>query len=154
MKTWLCSDNKTFKNYRFMRLLTAMCSLKIMPFESASKFSFEKLDINKLPKHAVLHWCQWFSNCFCSGWVPYLLDSKSSKLKILNFRSSYSKCFNWRQISKLSSTFGCLFTFCYSAWATLIKTKLQNCNWQTGQFISYKYVNQFWLNLPHPNGKK
>ena len=30
---------------------------------------------------------------------------------------SYSKCSNWRQISKLSLNFGCLFTFCYSAWA-------------------------------------
>ena len=30
---------------------------------------------------------------------------------------SYSKCSIWRQISKLLSNFGCLFTFCYSAWA-------------------------------------
>ena len=56
---------------------------------------------------------------------------------------SYSKCYNWRGISKLSSNFGCLFTFCYSAGANLLKTKLQTCNLQTGQSISYKYVNQF-----------
>ena len=34
-------------------------------------------------------------------------------------------------------------TFCYSAWANQIKTKLQTCNLQTGQSRSYKYVNQF-----------
>ena len=39
----------------------------------------------------------------------------------------------------------------YSAWANSIKTKLQTCNLQTGQSISYKYVNQFWLNLSHNN---
>ena len=30
---------------------------------------------------------------------------------------SFLKCSNWRQISKLLSNFGCLFTFCYFAWA-------------------------------------
>ena len=30
---------------------------------------------------------------------------------------SYTKCSNWRWISKLLSNFGCLFTFCCSAWA-------------------------------------
>ena len=28
------------------------------------------------------------------------------------------------------------------------------CNLRTGHFISYKSVMQFWLNFPHPNGKK
>ena len=28
---------------------------------------------------------------------------------------SYLKCSNWRQISKLTSNLGCLFTFCYTA---------------------------------------
>ena len=64
---------------------------------------------------------------------------------------SYLKCSNRRRILKLTSNFGCLFTFCYSAWANEIKTKLQTCNLQTGQSISYKYVNKFWLNLAHPN---
>ena len=36
-----------------------------------------------------------------------------------------------------------IFTFCYSAGANLLKTKLQTCNLQTGLFISYKYVDQF-----------
>ena len=36
---------------------------------------------------------------------------------------------------------GCLFTLCYSAWANFLKTTLQTCNLQTGQSISYKYVN-------------
>ena len=34
-------------------------------------------------------------------------------------------------------------TFGSSAWANLIKVKLQTCNLQTGQSTSYKYVNQF-----------
>ena len=28
------------------------------------------------------------------------------------------------------------------------------CNLRTGHFISYKSLNQFWLNFPHPNSKK
>ena len=67
---------------------------------------------------------------------------------------SYLQCSNWRQILKLSSNIGCLFTFCYSAWANLLETKLQTCNLQTGQSISCKYVNKFWSNLLHPNRKK
>ena len=59
------------------------------------------------------------------------------------------KCCNWRQISKLASNFGCLFTFCYSAWTNLIKTKLQTYNLQPGQSICYKLnlkkVNTFCL---------
>ena len=66
---------------------------------------------------------------------------------------SHSKYSNWHWISKLSSNFGCLFTLCYSARANSIKTKLQTCNLQTGQSIRNKYVNQFWLNLLHPNRK-
>ena len=31
-----------------------------------------------------------------------------------------------------------------------IKSKL---NYRLVTYISYKYVNQFWLNLPHPNSK-
>ena len=44
-------------------------------------------------------------------------------IEILNVLSiyvrfiSFLKCSNWRQISKLSSNFGCLFTFLYFAWA-------------------------------------
>ena len=34
------------------------------------------------------------------------------------------------------------------------KTKLQICNLHTGQSIRWKYVNQFSLNLLHPNSKK
>ena len=41
---------------------------------------------------------------------------------------SYSKCSNWRWISKLSSNFGCLFTFCYLDGANSIKTDLHICN--------------------------
>jgi hypothetical protein len=37
---------------------------------------------------------------------------------------SYSKCTIWRQILKLSSNFGCLFTFCYLDGANSIKTDL------------------------------
>ena len=58
--------------------------------------------------------------------------------------------------------------------SVLIGIKYRNCRWtldvylhfaillgqitdlnlQTGQSISYKYVNQFWLNLPHSNSKQ
>ena len=51
---------------------------------------------------------------------------------------SYSKCSNWRQISKLLSNFRCLFTFCYLDGANTIKTDLHICNLWTGQFVSYK----------------
>ena len=44
-------------------------------------------------------------------------------------------------------------TFCYLYRASSIKTDLQTCNLRTSQFISYKSENQFWLNLPSPNGK-
>ena len=53
---------------------------------------------------------------------------------------SYSKCSNWRRISKLASTFGCLFTFCNLDRAYSIKTYLHICNLWTGQFVSYKSV--------------
>ena len=42
---------------------------------------------------------------------------------------SCSKCSNWCPISKLSSNFGCLFTFCYLDGDNSIKTDLHICNW-------------------------
>ena len=63
----------------------------------------------------------------------------------------FSKCFDWHRISKLSPNFECLFTFCYSAWANQIQTKLKTCNIQTGLFICYKYIDQFWFTFPRPN---
>ena len=53
---------------------------------------------------------------------------------------SYSKCSNWRRILKLSSNFGCLFTFCYVDGANSIKTDLHICNLWIGQFVSYVQV--------------
>ena len=41
---------------------------------------------------------------------------------------------NWHR------NFACLFTFYCSSYANLLQTKLQTCNLQTGQSISYKYV--------------
>ena len=41
---------------------------------------------------------------------------------------SYSKCSNWRWISKFSWNFGCLFTCCYFDRTNSIKTNLQTCN--------------------------
>ena len=58
------------------------------------------------------------------------------------------------RITEMSSNFGCLFTFFYLDGANSIKTDLHICNLQTGQSISYNYVNQFWLNLPQLNNKK
>ena len=37
---------------------------------------------------------------------------------------SYLKCSDWRGISRLSSNFGCLFTFCYLHGPNSIKTNL------------------------------
>ena len=53
---------------------------------------------------------------------------------------SYSMCSILRRISKLSSNFGYLFTFCYLHGANSIKTDLHICNLWTGQFVSYKSV--------------
>ena len=83
---------------------------------------------------------------FWGGSAEILESNSNFFLYIYVWFISYSKCSNWRQISKLASNFGCLFTFCYSAWANLLKTKLQTCNLQTGQSISYKYINSFnWI---------
>ena len=49
---------------------------------------------------------------------------------------------NWRR-----TLLDVYLLFFYSAWAYSIKTKLQTCNLQTGQSISYKCVNQFLLKL-------
>ena len=46
---------------------------------------------------------------------------------------SYLKCSNWRQILKLLSNFGCLFTFCYLDGAIFDKFA------QGEQYIVYKY---------------
>ena len=88
----------------------------------------------RLPWGTIHNWHKIFS----------LLSSSSHIWSVLIGVKYRNHCFN----------FGCLFTFYYSAWANQIKTKLQSCNLKTGQSISYKYVNQFWLNLPHPNSKK
>jgi hypothetical protein len=40
---------------------------------------------------------------------------------IYGWVTSYSKCYNWHRISKLSLNFGCLFTFCYLDSANSIK---------------------------------
>ena len=44
-------------------------------------------------------------------------------------------------------------TFCHSGRENSIKTNLEACNLWTGQYVSFKSVNLFWLNLPHQNGK-
>ena len=64
---------------------------------------------------------------------------------------SYSKCSNWRWISKLLLDFGCLFTFCY---LDSIKTDLHIYNLWTHQFASYKSVIYFWFNMPKQDSKK
>ena len=53
---------------------------------------------------------------------------------------SYSKCSNWRLISKLSSNSKCLFAFSYLDGANSIKTDLYICTLWTGQFVNYKPV--------------
>ena len=71
---------------------------------------------------------------------------------------SYSKCSNWRWISKLSSNFACLFVFCYWDGTNSIKTDLHICNlccnlWIC-KFVSYKSAIYFLINLPKQNSKK
>ena len=43
----------------------------------------------------------------------------------------------------MSSSFVCLFTFCYSAGENSVKIELQTCNLQIGHTIHYKYVANF-----------
>ena len=103
------------------------------------------------PTALVTVLCMVCNSCFCPLRRYEHAQYKFSRLiclRMINFPTnvwfiSYSKCSNWHQILKFLSNFGCLFTFCYSAWANSIKTKLQTCNLQTGQSITYKYVNQF-----------
>ena len=86
----------------------------------------------------------------CNPKIQFLnnkIDQKTSFAKLPNgyFCIMCGSCHsNWRWILKLTSKFGCLIIFCYSAWANLSKTNWQTYNLQTGQSISCKYVNQFW----------
>ena len=68
-------------------------------------------------------------------WVYCQGQKKQCNVKVVdtNVRFvSYSKCSNWRRISKLLSNFCSLFTFGYLDGANSIKTKLQTCDlWLT-----------------------
>ena len=100
--------------------LTFLIGLTLLNTKLASKFFFHDIC---LLLWSVLNW--------------FLFDVRFM---------SYLKCSNWRQILKLALNFGYLFTFYYPAWANSLKTKSQTCNLQTGQSISYKYVNNFdWI---------
>ena len=73
-------------------------------------------------------------------WSFKIVDTKLGRF-LPNVRFiSYSKCSNWRPISKLLSNFGCLSTFCYSDGLNSIETDLLILNLWTGQFVSYKSV--------------
>ena len=45
-------------------------------------------------------------------------------------------------------------TFFHLNRANSMETNLRTCNLRSGQFINYKSVNQFWLNLTYTKGKK
>ena len=97
---------------------------------------------NKLKKFIGYHFHQ-LKNIFTEDNIltvqkRLLPKFENSQIKVRFM--SYSKCFNFRQILKLSSNFGCLFTFCYLDGANSIKTDLHVCNLWTGQFVSYKSV--------------
>jgi hypothetical protein len=81
------------------------------------------------------------------GWVLKEIDQLQLRVWVFfafySWIISYSSVLIGCRISNLASNFECLFTFCYSAWANLLDTKLLSCKLQTGQSISYKYVNQF-----------
>ena len=86
-----------------------------------------------------------------------------SMRNILNNWVDLGNCwvvYNWEHYGKrytfvnVNSFLHLMWAFCHLDRANLIETNLRTCNWQPAQFISYKFVNQFWLNLPYPNGKK
>ena len=78
----------------------------------------------------------WTIICSSHHAVQLATITNYSKVRFM----SYLKCSNWCQISKLSSNFGCLFTFFYLDEANSIKTDLHICKLLTGQFVSYKFV--------------
>ena len=73
---------------------------------------------------------------FRSSSTPRYNQKQSSYVRFI----SYSRCSIWRRISKLSSNFGCLFTFCYLDGANSIKTDLHISNLWIGWFVSYMSV--------------
>ena len=76
-------------------------------------FLFQKIWYEQVIHNTVLHWCQWFPNCFCPGWLPYPFDSKSSKWNFFEFyklnheiivffpKVEYLKYFDWKKEYKL-----------------------------------------------------
>ena len=62
------------------------------------------------------------------------------KIQLMSGSSHIRSVSNLRWMSKLSSNFCCLFTFCYLDGANSIKTDLHICNPWTSQFVSYKSV--------------
>ena len=79
----------------------------------------------------------------------------SSNFMFCNVRiMSYSKCSNWRRISKLSSNFGCWLNFCYLDGANTIETYLQlmdwpvcNCKLQVCNLVFNKCHGDLWARL-------
>ena len=83
------------------------------------------------------------------------LDSQDSFQTFMPGSSHIQSVLIGVKYQKLSSNFGVYLLFAILRGQIQSKLlKLQTCNLQTGQLISYKYVNQFRLNLPHPNNKK
>ena len=73
--------------------------------------------------------------------IPFFFNDKSRNSKRYPFANVKSF---WHLMWKM---------FCHSGGVNSIKTNLLTCNLWTGQYVSYKSVNLFWLNLPHQNGK-
>ena len=75
--------------------------------------------------------------------APEAISSIMTKVKMANpFTNANSF---WHLIWK---------TFCHLDRTNSIKTYFRTCNLRTSQFINFKCVNQFWLNLQNQNGKK
>ena len=81
--------------------------------------------------------CSKYFQSNCQRWSKVCSSYASIWLGVKLLEIS-RKCSNWSWISKLSSNFGCLFTFCYLDGANSIKTDLCICNLWTGQFVRYK----------------
>ena len=105
----------------------------------------QHINDSRIPKIGTPAWNEMLAKSIKEVWTIYFDTYWKGQIN-QNFTqtfvqfNSYSKCSNWRRISKLLLNFGCLFTFCYLDGANSIKTDLHICNLWTGPFVYYKSV--------------
>ena len=91
--------------------------------EPPSPTPIKRFNIRQLTKQCGMTYRGSENTMLGTGRQPFLVV-----VKINVWFMSFSKCSNWRRISKLLSNFGCLFTFGYLGGANSIKTDLHTCN--------------------------